>query len=389
MLKRPVVFLDDCVGPDVVARTEQCAPGTVFLLENLRFHIEECGDAENREGKKITADKEAVQRFREALTKLGDVFVFEAFGAAHRPHSSVVGVKLSQRVAGCLLQREMDVFSQVLERPKRPYLAMIGGAKVSDKIGVIMNMLDKVDEMIIGGGMAYTFKKVAEGVAIGKSLFDVEGSKKVQEIVSKARQRGVKLHFPVDHVVASAFKSDADKKVVTDAEGVPAEWLALDIGPASQALFAQAMARAQTIVWNGPLGKFEWPAFADGTRSAMHNMVLATRRGATTVIGGGDTGAAAWQFELDGKPVGAQVTHVSTGGGSTLVLLEGMMLPGIDVLSEKAHLPPPWASLKDVYLQLQLLRQDNAQLREELRSLKKRVEPVLPPEKKDKEKKDK
>lgn len=359
----PVEFVGECVGPAVERRINSCEKTTVFLLENLRFHIEETGKGITGDGKKIKADPEAEFRFREALTRLGDVFVFEAFGAAHRPHSSVVGVDLPQRVAGLLMKRELDFFAKALGEPKRPLLGIIGGAKVSDKIGVIDNLLGLVDELIIGGGMAYTFKKVADGVEIADSLFDEEGAKSVERIMAKAKERGVKVHLPFDHVAASRFANDAETRVVADADGVPAGWMGLDCGPESRERNSEVIARAETVIWNGPLGVFEMPSFSGGTERAMHDLVRATARGATTIIGGGDTGAASAKFEFEGRPVSEQVSHVSTGGGSTLVLLEGTMLPGVDKLSNKEDLPPDEIDVRQLWTEVRHLREEIADLR--------------------------
>lgn len=352
----PVEFLPDCVGPDVVAQIDACKPGTVFLCENLRFHIEETGKGITASGQKIKANKDDITRFGDELTKLGDVLVFEAFGAAHRPHTSVVGIHLPQRVAGLLMQKEMHAFAKILGKPKRPFLAIIGGAKVTDKIPVMENLLDIVDEMIIGGGMSYTFKKVIENVQIGDSLFDEDGQEMVKTIVAKAKAKGVTLHLPVDHVIADKFSADATTKVVDDKAGIPKGWMGLDVGPASQAIFKEAMGRAKSILWNGPLGVFEWEAFSKGTGAAMEEMVAATRRGAFTIIGGGDTGAASRKFIVDGKPVAVQVSHLSTGGGSSLVLMEGKMLPGIDMLSDVADKPPEVVDVKNLWLEVRALK---------------------------------
>lgn len=333
----PVKFLPDCVGPEVEREINECTPGSVFLCENLRFHIEEIGSEKVSKDKTIKASKEDREAFQQALSRLGDVFVFEAFGAAHRPHSSISGIKVPVRVAGLLMRKELDVFSQVLDKPKKPLLAILGGSKISDKIAVIENLINSADEIIIGGGMAYTFKKLLHGVKIGDSLYDDEGAKFVDRIMRKARERKVTFHFPVDHVITDqrpGKKADADVKearvgVTDDEQGIPAGWMALDIGPASRAQFSKVIERAATVIWNGPMGVFEMPAFSAGTLSVMCDCVRATKRGATVVIGGGDTGAATDKFYYHHKPISEQVSHVSTGGGSSLVLLEGKLLPGV------------------------------------------------------------
>lgn len=327
-LGRPVTFLKDCVGAEVEAACANPAPGSVILLENLRFHIEEEGKGKAADGSKVKASKEAVAAFSSALTRLGDVYVNDAFGTAHRAHASMVGIKLPVRAAGFLLKKELDYFAKALESPARPFLAILGGAKVADKIQLITSLLDKVDEMIIGGGMAFTFKKVG-GVDIGDSMFDEEGAKLVADIMQKAKAKGVKLHLPVDYVAADKFDKDAKTKLVTDAQGVGAGWRGLDVGPASSKVFAEAIGRAKTIVWNGPAGVFEWKAFEAGTRSISDAVAAATAKGAISIVGGGDTATAAVQFGAASK-----VSHVSTGGGASLELLEGKVLPGVAALSE-------------------------------------------------------
>lgn len=329
LLKREVTFLDDCVGDKVEAAVANPAKGTVFLLENLRFHIEEEGSGVDKDGKKTKAKEDDVKRFRESLSKLGDVFVNDAFGTAHRAHSSMTGVNLP-RASGFLMKKELDYFAKVLEEPARPFLAILGGAKVSDKIKLIENMLDKVDEMVIVGGMAFTFKKVLDGVKIGKSLFDEAGAKIVQGLVDKAKAKNVKLHFPTDYVCASKFANDADIKQADDASGVPDDYMALDIGPKSIAAFKDVILRAKTILWNGPAGVFEMSNFEAGTKALMDDVVQATEKGAVTIIGGGDTATAAAKYGTEDK-----VSHTSTGGGASLELLEGKELPGVTALSDK------------------------------------------------------
>lgn len=330
-LGREVAFLDDCVGPAVEAACAAPAPGSVILLENLRFHVEEEGKGQTPDGKKIKASKEEVGAFTASLTKLGDVYVNDAFGTAHRAHASMVGVKLPLRVSGFLLKKELAYFSRALESPARPFLAILGGAKVSDKIQLIKNMLDKVDEMVIGGGMAFTFKKVAGGMAIGSSLYDEEGAKLVPEILAKAAEKGVRIHLPIDFVAADKFAKDAATAIVADKDGVADGWRGLDIGPASAGLFRDAVLRAKTVVWNGPMGVFEMEAFERGTRAVMDAVVEATAAGAVTIIGGGDTATAAAKYGTEDK-----VSHVSTGGGASLELLEGKELPGVTALTDDA-----------------------------------------------------
>jgi len=339
LLRHPVKFLSECIGPNVEKEINNCEPGSIFLLENLRFHKEEIGEGKDSSGKKVKCSPEEVQRFRDALSRLGDLFVFEAFGAAHRPHSSISGISIPVRVAGKLMQKELGYFAKVLGNPERPFLAILGGAKISDKIMVIENLLNIADEIIIGGGMAYTFKKVNDGVKIGASLFDEPGAQHVKRILELAEERGVKLHLPIDHVIADKFSADARTGVTDDEAGVPDGWMALDIGPRTRANFAEVMSRAKTIVWNGPMGVFEKGPFAAGTMSIMVECVRAAKgpQKATVIIGGGDTGAASNQFFYQNASCADQVTHVSTGGGSTLVLMEGKMLPGVDHISDRSE----------------------------------------------------
>lgn len=330
LIGSPVQFLSDCVGPDVEAACAAAKPGNIILLENLRFHIEEEGKAKDAEGNKIKADKEKVQAFRASLTKLADVYVNDAFGTAHRDHSSMTGVQLPQRAAGFLMNKELKAFDQVLNNPPRPFLAILGGAKVADKIQLINNLLDNADEIIIGGGMAFTFKKVIDGINIGSSLYDEEGAKIVPELMAKAKANGKKIILPIDYVAADKFAADAATKNVSDAEGIPDGWMGLDVGEKSSQLFVNAIKTAKTIVWNGPAGVFEFAAFEKATKAMADAIVEATAAGAITVIGGGDTATAAKKYGADKK-----VTHTSTGGGASLELLEGKVLPGVAVLTDK------------------------------------------------------
>jgi phosphoglycerate kinase len=334
LLGRPVKFLDDCVGPAVEAA---CAPGTlkagdVVLLENLRFHIEEEGKVKLEDGTSKKADPQAVAAFRASLTRLGDVFVNDAFGTAHRAHSSMVGVALKDKAAGFLMEAELKAFAAVLDHPQRPLLAILGGAKISDKIPLIENLIDKANEIIIGGGMAFTFKKVLNNMEIGASLFDADGAKLVVELVAKAKAKGVKIHLPVDYVCGekpATFPptNEAVAKAADDASGIPAGWMGFDVGPKSNALFTEVIGRGNTIIWNGPPGVFESKPFAAGTQAMAQAIAAATARGATTVVGGGDTATAAKKFKVADK-----VSHCSTGGGASLEFLEGKILPGVAFL---------------------------------------------------------
>jgi phosphoglycerate kinase len=329
LLGKPVQFLSDCVGAGVEKACAAIKPGEVILLENLRFHIEEEGKIKNEDGTSTKADPAKVTEFRASLSKLGDVYVNDAFGAAHRAHSSVVGVDLPEKVAGFLMQKELDAFAQVLVNPKRPLLAILGGAKIRDKIPLIKNLIDTADEIIIGGGMAYTFKKVQQGMEIGNSLFDEEGSKIVDELTAKAKERGVKLIFPVDYICGDKFDPNANTQPADDASGIPAGWEGMDAGPKSIALYREAILKAKTIIWNGPAGVFEFDKFAGATKAMAEAVAEATADGAITIVGGGDTATAAKKFKVADK-----VTHCSTGGGASLELLEGKSLPGVAALNE-------------------------------------------------------
>ena len=329
LLGKPVKFLNDCVGAEVEAACASLQPGEVVLLENLRFHIEEEGKVKNEDGTSTKADPEKVAAFRASLTTLGDIFVSDAFGTAHRAHSSVVGVDLP-KVAGFLMQKELDAFAAVLDNPKRPLLAILGGAKIADKIPLIRNLIETADEIIIGGGMAYTFKKVLENMPIGNSLFDPEGAKIVGELMEKAKTRGVQIHLPVDYITATAFSPDAETGYADDQSGIPDGLEGLDCGPKSREIFAAAIARAKTIIWNGPAGVFEFEKFAEGTKAMAEAVAQSTANGAITIVGGGDTATAAKKFGVADK-----VTHCSTGGGASLELLEGKALPGVTALDEK------------------------------------------------------
>uniref|UniRef100_A0A6Q2XZF4 Phosphoglycerate kinase n=1 Tax=Esox lucius TaxID=8010 RepID=A0A6Q2XZF4_ESOLU len=318
LLGQDVHFLKDCVGPEVEQACADPAAGSVILLENLRFHVAEEGKGKDASGNKTKATQEQIDSFRASLSKLGDVYVNDAFGTAHRAHSSMVGVNLSQKAAGFLMKKELDYFAMALEKPARPFLAILGGAKVKDKIQLINNMLDQVNEMIIGGGMAFTFLKVLNNMEIGTSLYDEEGAKIVKELMAKAEKNQVKINLPVDFVTADKFDEHAQTGTATVAAGIPAGWMGLDCGPESNKLFAEAVGRAKQIVWNGPVGVFEFENFAKGTKSLMDKVVEVTKSGCVTIIGGGDTATccAKWGTE-------DQVSHVSTGGGASLELLEG------------------------------------------------------------------
>ncbi len=327
-LGKPVKFLDDCVGAAVESACANLKAGEVVLLENLRFHIEEEGKVKikNEDGTetKLKADPAKEAAFRASLSKLGDVFVNDAFGTAHRAHSSMVGVALKDKAAGFLMEAELKAFAKVLEAPDRPLLAILGGAKIADKIPLINNLLDKANKVIIGGGMAYTFHKVNRGMAIGSSLFDKAGAEIVAELEAKAKAKGVELIFPVDFVCGDKFGPDANTQPATLESGIPDGWEGFDAGPKSIELYRQAILSSKTIVWNGPAGVFEFDIFATATKAMADAIIEATAQGATTVVGGGDTATAAKKFGAAKK-----VTHCSTGGGASLEFLEGKALPGV------------------------------------------------------------
>jgi phosphoglycerate kinase len=329
LLNTKVTFLPDCVGKDTEEYVSKASNGEIILLENLRFHVEEEGSAK-KDGQKVKADPAKVAEFRKSLTSLADVYVNDAFGTAHRAHSSMVGVELPERAAGFLVSKELTFFAKALESPERPFLAILGGAKVSDKIQLIDNLISKVNILIIGGGMAFTFKKVVDGVKIGESLFDKEGAKIVEGLVEKAKKNNVELVFPVDYVTADKFDKDANTGTASDESGIPDGWQGLDCGEKSIELYKNAIARAKTILWNGPPGVFEFDKFANGTKQTLAAVVEAASKGATVIIGGGDTATVAKKFGAEDK-----LSHVSTGGGASLELLEGKDLPGVVALSEK------------------------------------------------------
>jgi len=331
LLSTKVTFVEDSVGPEVEKVVNATTGGGVVLLENLRFHIEEEGSSKDKDGNKTKADKDDVEKFRQGLTALGDVYINDAFGTAHRAHSSMVGVDLPQKASGFLVKKELEYFAKALEDPKRPFLAILGGAKVSDKIQLIENMLDKVNALIICGGMAFTFKKVLDNMEIGNSLFDEAGSKKVQELVEKAKSKNVSITLPVDYVTADKFAADANTGYAEDKDGIKAGWMGLDCGEKSIELFKKTINEASTILWNGPPGVFEMEKFANGTKATMNAAVEAAQNGKIVIIGGGDTATVAAQYGVEDK-----LSHVSTGGGASLELLEGKDLPGVSALSEKA-----------------------------------------------------
>merc|ERR1711904_763510 len=329
-LGKPVTLLNGASGAEVEAACADPAPGSVILLENLRFNVEEEGKGKDADGNKVTADPSKVEQFRASIRKLADVYVNDAFGTAHRGHSSMVGEGFDIKATGGLMSQELAAFAKVLDKPAQPVLAILGGAKVTDKIQLIFNMLDKVDKLIIGGGMAFTFLKVNDGMSVGSSLYDDDGAKTVPDIMAKAKEKGVEIILPVDFTVSSKFGEDGDVKTgVTKEEGIPDGFLGLDCGPKTNELNAAAVKASKTIIWNGPMGVFEMGKFEAGTKSLMDAVVSATKGGAVSVIGGGDTATACKKYDTVDK-----VTHCSTGGGASMELLEGKVLPGVAALSD-------------------------------------------------------
>jgi phosphoglycerate kinase len=328
-LGKPVTFCSSVLGAETAAATANPETGTVILLENLRFNVEEEGKGVDAGGNKIKADAGKVTEFRAAIRAMADIYCNDAFGTAHRAHSSMVGEGFDVKCSGALMSKELDAFAKVLDAPVKPMLAILGGAKVSDKIQLIMNLLDKVDKIIVGGGMAYTFLKVSDGMSIGSSLYDDEGAKIVPDIMEKAKTKGVEIILPVDFVISSKFGEDGEIKSSTKAEGIPDGFMGLDCGPESKKLNADAVAASKTIIWNGPMGVFEMASFEAGTKELMDAVVAATATGVVTVIGGGDTATACKKYGTEDK-----VTHCSTGGGASLELLEGKNLPGVAALSD-------------------------------------------------------
>lgn len=311
LLGKPVVMAKDVVGEDAKAKAAALKDGDVMLLENVRFMK---GETKN--------DPELSKE----LASLAEIFVNDAFGTAHRAHSSTAGVAdYLPAVCGFLVEKEVSIMGKALADPTRPFVAILGGAKVSDKLNVINNLLEKVDTLIIGGGMAYTFAK-AQGGEIGKSLLEEDKCAYALEMIEKAKAKGVKLLLPVDTVAAKEFAADAEP-VVVDAMHIPADMMGMDIGPKTIELFCAATRGAGTIVWNGPMGVFEFPTFANGTKAMAKALA---ESGAVTIIGGGDSAAAAEQLGFADK-----ITHISTGGGASLEFLEGKELPGVACLLDK------------------------------------------------------
>lgn len=309
-----VGFCPECVGPEAEEVATQLEKGQTLLLENLRFHAEEEANDE---------------KFARQLANLAEYYVNDAFGSAHRAHASTVGMTkfMKECAAGMLMEKELKYLGSALEHPEKPFVAILGGAKVSDKIGVIENLMNKVDALIIGGGMAYTFLK-AQGQEIGKSLVEADKIDLAKSLLAEAKKRNLKFLLPVDHVVAMKPEANAVIQQVGEGQPIPADKMALDIGPKTIALFSEEISRARTIVWNGPMGVFEVPGFSKGTFKIAH--AVAENVGATSIVGGGDSVAA-----VKAANVADRITHISTGGGASLEFLEGKKLPGVGVLTEK------------------------------------------------------
>jgi phosphoglycerate kinase len=316
LLGKLIEFSDDCVGAEAESKSKLLKDGEVLLLENVRFHAEE---EKNDQG------------FSKQLAALCDgLFVCDAFGSAHRAHASVVGIThfVKQSAAGLLMEKELAYLGKAISNPERPFVAILGGAKVSDKIEVVENLMKIADVLLIGGGMAYTFLK-AQGQRIGKSLMENEKLDLAKRILDDARARNFKFLLPVDNMIAAEFKADAPA-TLEDVGAIPDDQMGLDIGPRTMALYGAEIARAKTIVWNGPMGVFEMPAFAKGTLVIAKAVASATDGGATSIVGGGDSVAAVHQSGVADK-----ISHISTGGGASLEFLGGRKLPGVEALSEK------------------------------------------------------
>jgi phosphoglycerate kinase len=309
-----VGFSPDCVGPEAEEVALKLEKGQALLLENLRFHAEEEANDEN---------------FSKQLARLADFYVNDAFGTAHRAHASTVGITkhVQKSAAGLLMEKELQYLGRALEHPERPFVAILGGAKVSDKIGVIQNLLTKVDALIVGGGMAYTFLK-AEGQPVGKSLVEEDKFTLAKDLLKQAKERKIKFLLPTDHVIADRVEANAVTKIVGRGQSIPDNMMALDIGPETIEAFSEEISRARTIVWNGPMGVFEMPPFAKGTKKVAQ--AVADNPGAVSIVGGGDSVAA-----VKAAGVADKISHISTGGGASLEFLEGVKLPGVEALTDK------------------------------------------------------
>ena len=316
LLEKNVSLAPDCIGSEVEKMVSQMEEGELLLLENLRFHQ---GETKND------------QQFCEALARLGEVYINDAFGTAHRAHASTAGVAnlIEDRAVGYLIRKELEFLGAAVLDPKKPFTAILGGAKVSDKIIVIERLMEKVDALIIGGGMANTFLK-AQGMEIGDSLLEEDALETAKKLLEEAKKCGVKIHFPVDFCTAPDLHQEVETKFLKVEDKVQAGWKILDIGPESVKQFGSVIQNSKTVLWNGPMGVFEYPAFASGTRGVTEALAKATDAGAVSIIGGGDSAAAVNQFGMQDR-----ITHISTGGGASLEFLEGKELPGVSVIPEK------------------------------------------------------
>ena len=333
LLGKTVVFVDDCAAAD--AAVAAMKPGDIVMLENTRYYKEEQAKAKQKEGEDDAAFKarkaelkEKQQVLAKKLASYGDIFCNDAFGTAHRAHAStaVIAKYMPTSVAGFLMEKEIAFLGNAVNNPVRPFVAILGGAKVSDKLAVVRNLLTKVDTLIIGGGMAYTFLK-AKGMEIGKSLCEEDQIDYAKEMIADAEKRGVKLLLPVDNVAADKFDPEANTQIVA---AVPADWMGLDVGPETVKLYAEAIKGAKTVVWNGPMGCFEMEKFANGTMGVCAAVAEVKANGGVSIIGGGDSVAA-----VNKSGMAAQMSHISTGGGASLEFLEGKELPGVAALTDK------------------------------------------------------
>ncbi len=329
LLKKNVIFVNDCIGPQVKAKAAALKPGDVMLMENVRFYKEE--EIKDKNAKDNPALRKAKDNFAKQMAELGDVYVDDAFGTAHRDNASMLTVPQlmgnKPKVVGFLVEKELKFLGDTINNPVRPFVAILGGAKVSDKLAVIENLLTKVNRILIGGAMAYTFFK-AQGRKIGKSLCEDDFIEKAKELFSKAKAAKCELILPVDDVIAREIKENTENKVVTG--NIPDGWLGVDIGPASRKLFAEKLADAKTIVWNGPMGVFETKPFDEGTKAIAQAVADATDKGAKSIIGGGDSASAIKKAGLSKR-----VTHVSTGGGASLEFIAGKKFKCIEIIDEK------------------------------------------------------
>jgi 3-phosphoglycerate kinase len=329
LLGREVVFADDCISAETKGKAEALKAGECMLLENLRFHKEET--IKDKAAKEDVQLREAKDNFARELATMADVYVDDAFGTAHRDNASMYTVPVVMegrpRVSGFLIEKELKFLGATVSDPERPFVAMLGGVKVSDKIKVIENLINKVDRILIGGAMAYTFFK-ANGLTIGRSLCENDFLDNASELQEHAKDAGCEMVLPVDSVAAKELKAGAENKVVSG--NIEADWKGLDIGPATQELFAERLAGAKTIVWNGPMGVFEMPPFDEGTKAVALAVAEATSNGARSVIGGGDSASAIKKLGLEDK-----VSHISTGGGASLEFLEGKKFKCLEILDEK------------------------------------------------------